>query len=107
MSEKIRVDSNRGKCAKVKAAGAPQLPENTGAGHRWTRFIIAAHRTLRSAKVDSTMCRHLLLPPAGVTLTHKLLPDSDEVVLLHISKRWSGFIKEGFTANEVHTCRSG
>ena len=55
MSEKIRVDSNRGKCAKVKAAGAPQLRENTGAGHRWTRFIIAAHRTLRSAKVDSTM----------------------------------------------------
>ena len=24
MSEKIRVDLNRGKCAKVKAAGAPQ-----------------------------------------------------------------------------------
>ena len=87
MSEKIRVDLNRRKCAKVKAAGAPQLTENTGAGHRWTRFIIARRLPDPAVRESGLDVRTFCYRRQGLRQPIKL-PVSDEVVLHHISMRW-------------------
>lgn len=92
MSGKIRADLNRGKCAKVTVSAHLLMHQLTKrgeqAGHRWTRFIIAAdRRRLLYPAVRESGRPHLLLPPAiRVTPTHKLLSASDEVVLHHISE---------------------